>query len=149
MKQVIILSYEGIAPSPAEVEQIAEVIAQCTTNTEEPIRIGVLTQNELLERLIGPNALIGNLSVRANHDEAARNAAIYIGTLFQKELREQDMLSFSVNLTRELVSSTQDSKLKKAVRILTNNKIPANIANTYNITKNAVQVIKNVSNLVL
>lgn len=148
MKRIIILSYEGTAPSSAEVEQIAEVIAQCA-NTEEPIRVGVLSQNELLERLTGPNTLIGNLSVRANHDEAARNAAIYIGTLFQKELREQNMLSFGINLTRELSSSTPDSKLKKAVRILTNNKIPANIANTYNITKNAVQVIKNVSNLVL
>lgn len=148
MKKIIIVSYEGTNPSPAQIEQIASVIAQCA-NTEEHISIGVLTQNELLERMFGPNVLIGNLSVRADHDEAARNAAIYIGTLFQKELREQDMLSFSVNLTRELLSSTQDSKLKKAVRILTNNKIPANIANTYNITKNAVQVIKNVSNLVL
>lgn len=148
MKRIIILSYEGAAPSSEEVEQIAEVIAQCA-NTEEPIRVGVLSQNELLERLTGPNALIGNLSVRANHDEAARNAAIYIGTLFQKELREQNMLSFGVNLTRELLSSTPDSKLKKAVRILANNKVPANIANTYNITKNAVQVIKDVSNIVL
>lgn len=148
MKKIIILSYEGTAPSPAEVEQIAAIVAQCA-NAEEPIRVGVLTPNELLERLFGPNALIGNLSVRANHDEAAKNAAIYLGTLFQEELRKQDMLSFSVNLTRELLSSKPDSKLKKAVRILANNKIPANIANMYDITKNAVQVIKNVSNTVL
>lgn len=148
MKKIIILSYEGTNPSPAQVEQLAEVIAQCA-NTEEPIRIGVLTPNELLERLFGPNTLIGNLSVRANHDEAARNAAVYIGTLFQKELREQNMISFGVNLTHELLSSAPDSKLKKAVRILANNKVPSNIANVYNITKNAVQVIKNVSNTVL
>lgn len=148
MKRIIILSYEGTAPSPAEVEQIAEVVAPCV-NTEEPLHVNVLSQNELFERLTGPNALMGNLSVRANHDEAARNAAIYIGTLFQKELREQNMVSFGVNLTRELLSSTPDSKLKKAVRILANNKVPANVANAYNITKNAVQVIKNVSNIVL
>lgn len=148
MKKIIIVSYEGTNPSPAEVERIATIVAQFADECET-VCISVLNQNELLERLTGPNALMGNLSAKANHDEAARNAAVYIGTLFQKELRDQDMLSFSVNLTRELLSSTQDSKLKKAVRILTNNKIPANIANTYNITKNAVQVIKNVSNIVL
>ncbi len=113
-----------------------------------------LTNSNEIEMKVFEGNDIATLAVHATTQEApkedpVKNACIFMGTFFNKELSMaspvERHVNFSIALSKELVNARTtgtNPQLNAAVEILSNNPVPSKYRKQYNLSADIIEIIK-------